>query len=79
MKSQMKISKQFQRINPCFETSRFIAEQAGAHADHGQKLPGANGSRQLYFGRLRARELNQQDCPRNQKKSSDFKTISKAV
>src|SRR5580658_6127096 len=61
MKGQMKIAKKFQRINPSLEPAGFVAEQAGAGANDGKKLPGANRSRQFDLRRLSSGKRNQQE------------------
>ena len=61
MKGQMKIAKKFQRINPSLEPAGFVAEQAGAGANDGKKLPGANRSRQFDLRRLSSGKRNQSE------------------
>ena len=40
----MEIAQEFQRVDPRFHLSGFVAEERGTRAGEGQKFPGADGA-----------------------------------
>src|SRR4029077_15202418 len=44
MKGEVEDAKDLQRIDPGFHFSTLVAEHTGAHSDHGEKFPGADGA-----------------------------------
>src|SRR6266404_3013987 len=72
VKGQMKAPEDFQRIDPGFHLSAFVAEQAGAHADYGKEFPRANRAREFErWRRLLGRNGKRREEQKAQKKRAN--------
>src|SRR6266481_1454025 len=71
MKGQVEAAKNLQRIDPGFHFSTLVAEHTGAHSDHGEKFPGADGAGEFE----RWRRLLGNSCRRDKEKGKHNHSI----
>src|SRR5437016_4971809 len=73
MKGEMKVPKDFYRVDPGFHLSAFVAEQTGTHTDQRQKFPRTGGAGELEgWQRLFVGSCNRRDIQRCQQHDASY-------